>query len=329
MKQKQFMAVMLVCLLMLLLTGCGQSMTLEEKVAEVQGKNEITTQDVVQLMKLEGLSVEKQKVSAEFAELCPDTEVYKVNGDNLLLMKATEATLNDRREVFEELGWYNIAKYYDTTEETLSLLKQLEKDYQPEDGTYQFGITGSVKNIVVYQVPVVNETKAVEEQIKEYTVITETIRKVLQEDIKGMQTYHPATVGKDIQVLATIHTYQMPYTTGKITQYDYYLSTDFELRLSDEVMEKYKGQEFRAEVKGPLEHLHYLSNGSTGCTGNLDEVNDNTISMELGNNSEVSYEVYTGPIQYEVTFSVGDISETLIVGVDEAVTAETTAPVEK
>ena len=79
MKRKQFMGAMLACLLMLLLTGCGQSMTLEEKVAEVQGKNEITTQDVVQLLKLEGLAVEKQKVSAEFAELCPDTEVYKVN----------------------------------------------------------------------------------------------------------------------------------------------------------------------------------------------------------------------------------------------------------
>ena len=37
MKRKQFMGAMLACLLMLLLTGCGQSMTLEEKVAEVQG----------------------------------------------------------------------------------------------------------------------------------------------------------------------------------------------------------------------------------------------------------------------------------------------------
>ena len=330
MKQKQFMGAMLACLLMLLLTGCGQSMTLEEKVAEVQGKNEITTQDVVQLMKLEGLSVEKQKVSAEFAELCPDTEVYKVNGDNLLLMKATEGSLYDRDKELQEKDWNH---YWFDQENPSAALQQLQKDCGLEKNKYYSGRDYAGKNIIAgyfanIDVELFEENVTQEvayEKMEAAAALAEKVSHVFDYDINGIREYAVTAEGKYFSVAGTLYFSQTPYTAGKSTMYDVFTDIRYTATVKDEIFAKYQGQDMTLESTGPINNII----GTTGAVRQSGQLLEKKLYSGQNDNRNIIGQEYTGPIQYEVTFSVGDISETLIVGVDEAVAAKATAPAEK
>ena len=88
-----------------------------------------------------------------------------------------------------------------------------------------------------------------------------------------------------------------------------------EEKINEEMVKPYTGQEFSIRCKGPLEGP-FASSGSRGISGTI----DNELSFSLGaTNAETGYgkEPYTGPIQYEVTVTIGDdITETLIVGTE-------------
>ena len=77
------------------LSGCGE-VTLEEKIAQVREDNTITVQDVIDLMKLEGLEVEKMTPSSEFQSRWPNGEVVKINDTHYMALQAFEENLNQR-----------------------------------------------------------------------------------------------------------------------------------------------------------------------------------------------------------------------------------------
>ena len=64
---------------------------MESKSAYVQHHaEEIAVNDVVQLLNLEGLKVDRMEPSVDFAEQFPGVQICKINGDNVLLMKVVE-----------------------------------------------------------------------------------------------------------------------------------------------------------------------------------------------------------------------------------------------
>ncbi|MBE6113305.1 MAG: hypothetical protein E7195_09915 [Peptococcaceae bacterium] len=75
MKPGKVLTILTIALLALFLTGCGP--TLEEKIAEVREKNNITTADVIDLLELEGVEVEKQKPGSDIHESWENVEIYK------------------------------------------------------------------------------------------------------------------------------------------------------------------------------------------------------------------------------------------------------------
>ena len=87
------------------------------------------------------------------------------------------------------------------------------------------------------------------------------------------------------------------------------------------MVKPYTGQEFSIRCKGPLEGP-FADSGSRGISGTI----DNALSFSLGaSNENTGYgkEPYTGPIQYEVTVTIGDdITETLIVGTEATDSSE-------
>ena len=167
MKRNRIISAVLVCVLALLLAGCGQSV--ESKSAYVQHHaEEIAVNDVVQLLNLEGLKVDRMEPSVDFAEQFPGVQICKINGDNVLLMKVVEG---DATAALQELGWEDLQTI--DMENPEAVVAQLMTDYAADEATYQTGTAYAAKNIAACYIAADDDTAA------------ETVARVFDQHING------------------------------------------------------------------------------------------------------------------------------------------------
>lgn len=96
--------------------------------------------------------------------------------------------------------------------------------------------------------------------------------------------------------------------------YEFFEKSDVMIELHEDIAEQYSEEAVKIECRGPLEGP-IARGGSRGLTvGEIYNTRSYTLDASREN---VGYgkEPYAGPIQYEVTLTIGDgITETLIVG---------------
>ena len=304
MKHHKILIMITIAFLTILLTGCGP--TLEEKITEVQAKNMLTTTDVIDLLELEGVEVTPQKPTTEFRNKWPKAELYKVGGENLLLIQTFEGSFNERNSLVREMEW-DIRTTYSP-----EAIQNILNAYKPDGGIYAPMSWYGGKNIVALYVNYYS-AEALEKNGFEYGMDSlDIVKNVFQVDINGMRKNNYTAVGKNFAVTAYMDSYQTPYSYEepyKGTQYDFYLESRIEIQFFDDVLEQYQGRDLEYKITGPE-----IGSRQTARTGHTDVKERLNITMKDEN---VIHVPHTGPIQYEVTVTIGDdITETLIVGTD-------------
>lgn len=319
---------LLVFLVGMLVGGCGTN--LEQKIEAVREKKVLAIQDVADLIQLEGMDIQKQTPSAAFVEKWPDTVIYKVDGKNLLLVQSFEEELWKRDSIFREIGWKGDDFF--ELERAADVVKQAMTDNPLKFGEYRRAEMYRGKNIVAWYVVsgFSMEQVASESIIKslgwrhmgqyvyymnsrmrwnEITATMKTVEHVFQSDINDLKTEQFEKKGENFIVHATVNHYETPVTVGAYTMYEYYLDAQFEVQVTEALLEQYRGQEIHVSVKGPLQGSYRTHGASLGTALNERNIDEITFGGEYG----VGGEPCDDTIGFEVTVAVGDMAETIIV----------------
>ena len=315
----------MIILLALGLTGCGP--TLDEKIAEVREKNTLNTSDVVELLELEGVEVKQQKAGAAIHEAWEGVNVYKLDGENLLFLTQFDGAPWERDNHLYELQlsdtWaWNLQK--EQPEPIRCAVQQLK----PETGYYSMAKTFAYKNIIGLYIPYIpidaQNPPTQEEMQAVIDRVTETKNNVYRTFWKDMLDMEIVTYTADGQYFSTeVTSYfgQVPYTYNDRLMYEYLETSKCLIELHEDVAQQYQEETITISFGGPLEGP-FTKSGSQNLRTSVNK----TLSYSMNASREnIGYgkEPYTGPIQYEVTVTIGDtISETLIVGREGAEAAE-------
>ena len=143
-------------LLLTVLSGCGRDMTLEDKIAEVQKKAEISTEDVLELMQLDGMDYEVMEPSEAFSENWPDVTICKI-GDTHYLLLSSFVMGEQRTAAKNECGWWRMAPLSESAKNVPFILEQLEQDFALEDIDVVHVGDWDGKNIAGQLIPVIRQ----------------------------------------------------------------------------------------------------------------------------------------------------------------------------
>ncbi len=317
MKQHKILTIITIAFLTMLLCGCGP--TLDEKIAEVREKNTLTTTDVIELLELEGVEVEKQKPGSDIHALWKGVEIYKLDGEGLLLLTAFDGYPWDadnylyRLELGNSMDWMTEEKYMPEP------IKAAVETLKPDNIDYWYSKIWTYKNMQAVYVPAIparQEDMSLEEyreRMNSYAEKIEPVNRVFKEYLLNIQTEEYKASGEYFDAEITSYLSEVPYEYNDRLMYTYLEDSKCLIQLNEEMIKRYIGQELSIRCTGPLEGP-FADSGSRGISGTI----DNVLSFSLGaSNENIGYgkEPYTGPIQYEVTITIGDdITETLIVG---------------
>ncbi len=309
---KKFRMFAMLMMLTLLLSGCGP--TLEEKIADVQASNAITTADVADLLELREYTVEKQTPSDAWMEQWPDIEIYKINGENILLMQATkDVHVYVRDELVKELKWDGIV------DREVPILDQLKTDFPLETGHYGMSHAIEAKNIIACYVPYraydlsVLESGNEEEKAQAYDIqkessaLADMVGSVFSQDINGMQVINRDIKGENFDAQAIILYYQVPLEVDGNTTYDVFASILPSVTVHEDVWRQHYQQEMTVTVEntdGMIDTMDSITQHFV-----LDEPNHTITDM-------MTSEEIVGPkpleqLNYQVTVTIGDMTETL------------------
>ena len=327
MKRHKILTIITIAVLTLLLTGCGT--TLEEKIAEVQAKNTITTADVVKLLELEGLEVKQQKPGAAINEKWKNVAIYKVEGENLLILTQFDGKPWERNNKLRELelndrwAWFGDGAYA-VEENSVESIKRVTEELKSETGYYSASRIYSYKNVIAVYVSYMpigdaknmteDEMLALHEKIEENQKISSRVQRLFWQDLCGMKTEKHTTAGNYVDATLHMRFYGQPYSHKERIMYEYFEKSDIFIELHEDIAEQHSEESLKIECRGPLAGP-IARGGSRGLT--ISEIY-NSRSFTLDDSREnIGYgkEPYIGPIQYEVIITIGnDITETLIVG---------------
>lgn len=123
-----------------------------------------------------------------------------------------------------------------------------------------------------------------------------------------MKTEQFEKSGDHFVVRATVDHYETSIKFDAYKMYDYYLAAQFEVQVTDNLLEQYRGEELYVSVKGPLQNLYHTYGLIRGTV--LDKTNLDVIT--LSGEHEIAGEPYNDKIEFAVTVSVGDVTETII-----------------
>ena len=319
MKPGKVLTILTIALLALFLTGCGP--TLEEKIAEVREKNNITTADVIDLLELEGVEVEKQKPGSDIHESWENVEIYKLDGEHLLFLVEYNGYPWDKDNYLYDLnlgdGWAWMMD--DTQNEPVTNAKKM---FKPDNMEYWYSQRWMCKNMIAVYVPALSvipegtevSAEVMKERQQQMKQTTEPLKKVLNEYIRGVQTTEYTASGKYFDAHHTLHYAETPYEYNDRMMYEFYENSDILVSLHDDIAEQCSEEEIKIECRGPLDSP--FGEKTRGVGGTINNVWSYSLDAS-GANIGYGKESYTGPIQYEVTVTIGDdITETLIVGTE-------------
>ncbi len=207
----------------------------------MQKANTITVEDVVSLLELEGLTLEKQQLNEAFAAQWPDTVAYRVNGENLLLLQSFAEDLQSREKRLQEIGWYGNERFSRPED---VVLQQAIAQFQSAEESYLWPILYQGKNIVAWYVMFVETDGSTQEEMDAVSQTNDVVRRVFQSDINNMQTETFTETTEHFTVQLTIESYQTPLTVEERTLYDTYLSAVVAVQMDDGLLAQYEGQPF-------------------------------------------------------------------------------------
>lgn len=153
---KKLWIAMVTLLLLMVLSGCGGEMTLEDKIAEVQKKTEIRTEDALALMTMDGMDYEVLEPSEAFSENWPDVTICRI-GDTHYLLLSSFVTGERRTAAKNECGWWRMAPLSETDKNAPFILEQLEQDFSLEDIDVVHVGDWDGKNIAGQLIPVIRQ----------------------------------------------------------------------------------------------------------------------------------------------------------------------------
>ena len=122
----------MVLLLLTVLSGCGGELTLEDKITEVQKQEEISTEDVLELMQLDGMDYEVIEPSEAFHKNWPDVTICKM-GDTHYLLLSSFVMGEERTAAKNACGWWRMSPLSETDKNAPFILNQFEQDFALED----------------------------------------------------------------------------------------------------------------------------------------------------------------------------------------------------
>ncbi len=317
---KKFRMFMMFAMLMMLLAGCGQ--TQDEKITEVQAANAITTADVVDLLEYRDLTVEKQTPSDAWMKQWPDIEIYKINGENLLLMQATEGLhLYQRDKLVQDLKWRS--GYLVFGVEETALLNQLMKDYPLETGFYAQNVNWEAKNVIACYVPYYDSAHPEEldwenEDVRltwqavaeDVGALRDEVKAVFYEDINDLDTVENTVEGEKFDLAVNASYYLMPFEVDGNTTYDVYYDLDTCVTLHEEEAALFEGQEVLGEVRCIAPPATAATKGMS-VGGSFEELLADDNQMTFG----IDDRFIAGPqpqeqLEFQVIITVGDYEET-------------------
>ena len=298
------------------LSGCGE-VTLEEKIAQVREDNTITVQDVIDLMKLEGLEVEKMTPSSEFQSRWPNGEVVKINDTHYMALQAFEENLNQRTYTLFETKWQSDRGFSSTdANNEYSVTHQLATDYLHTPEGWHGSHEWRGKNLVAlmvfdYQDNLSELSKEeVTAVLEEITHVNDLIAKVFYHDINNLVTEEIVPESDNFKITGTLRYYQTgvvdEQSAKEWTYYDAKTWLDYDVVCSDAVWEQYEGAAY--EVK--LEHPEKWHNGkrTTSSRGTLD-YEDKIMFAPNGETDDILWAKAEGAPVYVLTITIGDITE--------------------
>ena len=301
-----------------LLSGCGE-MTLEEKRAEVQAANNITIQDVLDLMELEGLRVEMVTPCDVFQQQWPNAELVKVNEKHYLALQSFEENLNKREQLMRDIGWYESPHSVVGEDADVPNVATVigEEHIGYKDGNWVAAKEYYGKNIVailVYGNTEIYNLSTVEKQLEETEKIKEMsdgLARVFYDDINGMITEEIALESENFKVTGTLSYYQTGVidnsTSTERTYYDTRTTFNGMVECSDAILEEYQGTEYETILKDPEEWTH--ANSTATLYGTID-LDDKELDIVYGNTEEILWKKAENAPVYELAVKIGDITET-------------------
>ena len=172
---------------LMLLSGCGGEMTLEDKIADVQKKGEVSIEDVLTLMELEGLEYEIVEPSEDFRVNWPDVTICEVGSAHYFLL-GSFAVGEERTALKSDCGWWRMAPLSESAKNAPFILDRLEQDFALEniDVVHVAYLDG--KNIAGQLIPVIRqdmtdaEWDAVNKENKE---VYSTLERIFVQYING------------------------------------------------------------------------------------------------------------------------------------------------
>ena len=296
---------------MFLLGGCGE-MTLEEKVAKVQKANTITTQDVIDLMKLEGLEVKEVDTDATFHEKWPNAVLVQVNDTHYVALKSFEENLWEREKIRRDMGWES--RFFVKPDDKNAAVNYIGYTYVSENSDHWVASYElAAKNIVALIVPVypldISKKSHTEQlvEIKRITAINDTLKNIFYNHINAMIQEEILLETENFTISGTLSY----YATGIVDKlaerewiyYDARTWLNCDIVCSDAFMEQYEGMEYKVEVGRPDNWRN--SHGNMSSSGIL-EAEDRSIDLPSCNTEDVLWSEPEGKPIYILTITIGD-----------------------
>ena len=234
----------------------------------------------------------------------PDTVVYRVNGENLLLLQSFAEDLQSREKRLQEIGWYGNERF--SRPEDVAVVQQAIAQFQPAEESYLWQILYQGKNIVAWYVMFGETDEPTQEEMDAISQTNDVVRRVFQSDINNMQTETFTETTEHFTVQLTIESYQTPLTVEERTLYDAYLSGSVVVQMDDASFAQYEEQPYVITVEGWQK--------GRSCTQRSDALLSNRISMQIEREHEVYWGLQEQSVRYQVTITVGDLTETVEIG---------------
>ena len=293
-----------------LLSGCGE-VTLEEKVAKVQKANTITTQDVIDLMELEGLEVKEVDTDATFNENWPNAVLVQVNDTHYVALKNFEENLWDLKSLRRKIGWQGSFGSSFDENNAVRYISQYYNLYPA--GIYVYSSEYTAKNIVALVLPLYPDNMAELSPEEQYAVmdklneVSKRLQRVFYSDINAMIQEEILLETENFTISGTLSY----YATGIVdklaerewTYYDARTWLNCDIVCSDAFMEQYKGMEYKVEVGRPDNWRNSHGNMSSG---GILEAEHRGIDLPSCNTEDVLWSEPEGKPIYTLTITIGD-----------------------
>lgn len=275
----------LVLMMALICCGCGSSN--EHLTTDLSAKEQLTVDEMITLLESKDFKVVKE------GTLDDDIDVYQINDEQLLLVRDFGTDYLNRNNTAQKIGWSSSAGF------TPPVVEKAIADYGIDSEHYGIAQACSAKNLLAYYIPYWGTT---DETGKASMALLREMTDVFLYDINGLQ--HTSFLGQSENFelrLMSAH-YQTPLAANDATFYEQYREYQLQLKLSEKVLQQYKGESLSVVIDGP-----YAIADASFSIG----VDSESLNVQLGPKKEFVGDNYEGDLQLKVTITVGDLAETI------------------